>query len=57
LSRDAFWEVYEGATAIVGAEGSCQNATLSGYEVGPNKEYAEAESCCIESRKPDKVWV
>jgi hypothetical protein len=55
-NRACLWEVvYEGGIIIVGAvEGSCQNATLSGYCVGPNKEYEdELESCFIESIKPD----
>ena len=59
-SESCFWEVVcEGGTTIVGAaEGSCQNATLSEYCFGPNKEYEdELESCLIESRKPDMaVW-
>lgn len=39
---------------VCAAEGSCQNAILSGYCVGPNKEYEdELESCFIESKKPD----
>lgn len=43
---------------VCAAEGSFQNATLSGYCVGPNKEYEdELESCFIESKKPDMaVW-
>ena len=41
---------------MVGAEGSCQNATLSGYSVGPSREYADAFGSCIESSKPDRAW-